>query len=168
MRLKYALPLANMAVAVALFWWSDQWLKAAMRIYDSPGTHPAFTLALLINGPATLARMFWFSYVSQMWDYVLFVLVVGITWWWIGIGLTRWREGRLGRLSSMPVRCARDILAVGLSVCFAYGCRSVDILHMPWQWLIPSAASFAIWSLVPPVFFGCDLVRCFRNRLLQM
>ncbi len=35
-KLRYALPMAQMALAAGLFWWSDRWFKVQMLLQDMP------------------------------------------------------------------------------------------------------------------------------------
>jgi hypothetical protein len=60
-RLKHALPLAQMALALALMVWSQQWTKATWGIQDMPGPSPGFSLLIAINAPVALPRAFWFA-----------------------------------------------------------------------------------------------------------
>ncbi len=64
------MPLAQMALAVALIWRSRRELAAA---HIHVGRTPAFDLLLLINPPAAILRSAWFNYVDYPWSDATFV-----------------------------------------------------------------------------------------------
>lgn len=57
LKLKYAIPLAQVALAVGLLTWSYLWYRAQAR-NDMPGTAPAFTFLVSINAPRGTAASF--------------------------------------------------------------------------------------------------------------
>jgi len=167
-RLKYGLPLAQMALAVALLWWSNRWLTAAIQINDSPSTAPAFTLLVFINAPAALARALWFRHVDGLWDDVMFVASIGMSWCWVALNINSWQErSTLLLFTWVPLRLAADLLLIALSGCFVWFSRRIDIAHLPWQWLVPTLTSALIWSVGPVFVFGGDLIHCLRHNTLR-
>lgn len=77
MKLKYVLPVTQMALAVVVLWLSDLWMKAAIRVMDVPGPAPAFTLLMSINPPVALVRGLLYWHLSFVWD---LGLSAGIDW----------------------------------------------------------------------------------------
>lgn len=57
MKLKYVVPVAQMALAVGLLKRSDVWYAAVMRVSDSPGISPALRLLFAINAQSVAATV---------------------------------------------------------------------------------------------------------------
>ena len=74
------LPLAQMALALALLWWSDLWLRTAQRTMDMPGPAPAFTLLVSINAPVAFPRALWSRHRPDPWDDLTLIAAVGLLW----------------------------------------------------------------------------------------
>ena len=114
-KLRYVFPAAQMALAVGLIWWSDQWFKVQMRLQDMPGPAPAFRLCISINAPIALPRALIFRHLSASWDYVVLVLAVGILWYWVALNVESWRRNRavLG-FRWIPLRLAVNLLLIAM------------------------------------------------------
>lgn len=167
MRFKYALPLAQMVLAVGLLWWSYRWDRWAMRIMDMPGPAPAFTLLVFINAPVALARMFWFHHgLEGLWSDALFVGLIGLLWYWIALNIVSWRARRtLVLFTWTPLRIAVDLVLIGVCACFLWYSRTVNVAGLPWRWFAPLVIFLIFWSFAS-VFILCrDLVLCFRHKV---
>jgi len=182
-KLKYGLPLAQMALALALLLSAQRWDRAMMRLYDMPGPSPAFTLLVSINAPVGLARIFWFRYVPDPWDWVTFIAAVGLFWYWAALNVQSWREARMVYMfTSNPLRIAGDLLliAIGASLGFFFlahelwialrdGVQVARISSPPftwpsWLWFGVIAGLHLAWSVVLLFFFGRDLLHCLVRR----
>jgi hypothetical protein len=162
MKLKYALPLAQMALAVALIWW-HHWELARMR--HPAGVTGPFTLLVLINAPAAMVRMLWFNYVDDPWDEMLLVASIGVFWYLVGLILDYWqRQDTFLLLTWKPIRVAADLALIALGPYFIWLLRRVDVADMPWQWEAPALACVFGWLLGPAFIFGRDLIQCIRSK----
>ena len=171
-KLRYALPASQMALAVGLLWWSNQWSRAQMRLQDMPGTPPAFTLCISINAPVALPRALLFRHVSVFRDYVLVVLAAGALWYWVALNIGSWRRNRtVLTFPWAPLRLSADLLLVGMGV--LVGCwfveegRSFRPLPWPlasWFWMAGFLIPLLAWSLALIFFFGRDFIHCIRGR----
>jgi hypothetical protein len=161
-RTKYALPLAQMALAVALIWRSRQELVAAHIHF---GSTPAFDLLALINPPATILRSAWFNYVDYPWSDALFISSIGVFWYLIGLSVDYWRKRKaLLLLTWKLLRVTADLALIALGPYFIWFLKRVDVADMPWQWEAPALATVFFWLLGPAVIFGRDLIHCFRRK----
>jgi hypothetical protein len=115
LKLKYVLPLAQMALAVLLLWWNDVHMRAAERVMHMPGPTPAFFLLRSINAPVALPRTLWAPYLSSTLDNVTFIAVIGIFWYWIALNIQSWRERRTLHLFAwVPLRVGVDLFVVAM------------------------------------------------------
>lgn len=163
LKLRYALPLAQMALAVALLHWSDVWLRAAMRVADSPGVPPALTALRCINAPVVLVRGLWNPLVRYPWDDAIFVATIGIFWYWVALNIQSWRQrGTVLLFGWVPLRITTDLVLIGLGVfvCFVFGTASYLPLEGLWAWFL--RISVLAWSLGSVFLFGRDLIQCLR------
>ena len=157
-RLKYALPLAQMALAVALIWQSFRELAGA---HIKGGSTPAFGLLVLINPPAAMLRRLWFNYVDNPWDNVMFVASVGVFWCLVGFSIDSWQKLLL--FTWKPLRVAADLVLIALGPYFIWFLGRVDVADMPWQWRAPALAVVFCWLLGTPFIFGRELIHCLRR-----
>jgi hypothetical protein len=163
-KLKYVLPLAQMALAVVLLRLSYLWMRTITHS-DSPGPDPAFSLLLSINAPAALARTLWSHRLPYLWDNVTFVAAIGMFWYWIALNIQSWRERRRTLLlfAWTPLRIGADLLVIAGGVCLVWLCLdAMSGPHVPWLWFVPT--SILIWSVGPMFFFGRDLIHCVRRK----
>src|ERR1700691_739984 len=117
LKLKYVLPLAQMALGVVLLWRNDVWTRAAERVMDMPGASAAFTLLLSMNPPVALVRGFryWPWPWSPVWDRVLSVASIGALWYWVALNIESWRErGMILQFQWTPLRIGANLLAFPL------------------------------------------------------
>jgi hypothetical protein len=171
-KLRYALPAVQMAVAVGLIWWSDQWFKAQMRLQDMPGPAPAFTLCISINAPIALPRALLFRHISAFWDYVLVVLAAGVLWYWVAVNIGSWRRNRtVLTFRWTPLRLTADLLLVAMGVLFGgwFVAEGRSLRPQPWPpsrwlWMAGILIPLLAWSLVLIFFFGRDFIHCIRGR----
>jgi hypothetical protein len=167
-KLRYALPAVQIAVAAGLLWWSDQWFKAQMRLQDMPGLAPAFTLCISINAPIALPRALLFRHLSAYWDYVVLVLAVGVLWYWVALNIESLRRGgNVLMFRWVPLRLAGDLLLIAMGA--FWGIAWVpearrSLTYWPWAWM-PCVLGFLVaWSFALIFFFGRDFIRCLRDR----
>jgi hypothetical protein len=76
-KLKYALPLAQMALAVVLLWRSQLWMTTAARLNDVPGPAPPFTLLMSMNPPVALVHGLVYWHFSPLWELGVSVATIG-------------------------------------------------------------------------------------------
>ncbi len=164
-KVKYALPLAQMLLAVVSIAWFYRWVAIADRIYDVAGTPAPFDLILLINAPVSLARNL-FYHINPEWSDAMYVASIGILWHWVVLNIDSWRERRKVFLFAwVPLRIAADVALIWLGPYCLWQFRNIDVAHFPWQWCVPSLASILLWSCGLPFIFGYDLIRCFRRKI---
>ena len=168
LKLKYALPLVQTLVALALLVWTDRWERALMRIQDMPGTHPSFTLLIAINAPLAMPRMLVFRYLSGWWDDITLVVAVAAFWYWVSLNIESLRHGRgVFMFSWMPLRLAGDTVAVGIGAMWAFVLWRSPSYDLPplvsltgWLWFVPCICLPILWSAALILLFGRDLVHC--------
>jgi hypothetical protein len=161
-RIKYALPLAQIALAVALIWGSRREIAAA---HIPVGSTPAFDLLVLINPPASMLRSAWLNYVDYRWSDVMFVASIGVFWYIIGLSIDYWQKRKtLLPFTWNPLRVTADLALIALGPYFMWVLKRVDVADMPWQWEAPALATVSCWLLGPAFIFGRDLIHCFRHR----
>jgi hypothetical protein len=171
-RLRYALPAAQMLLAVGLVWWSDRWFEVQMRLQDMPGPAPAFQLCACINAPVALVRSLCFRHLSHYDDSIALVIAVGALWYWVALNVESWRRDRMVlTFRWAPVRISTDLLLVAMGVLF--GCWFVaegGILSpspwplASWLWIAGLLTPLLGWSLALIFSFGRDFIHCIRGR----
>lgn len=100
--LDYALPAAQVALAVALLWWDRALFFASMRRCDAPGPSPGFTVLLAISAPVRLLQEVWRNYIYTIyawnnavpWDSAALIVAVGLLWHWVALNIRSWRRRR--------------------------------------------------------------------------
>lgn len=167
LKLKYALPLAQIAMALTLliedaFWWQPNHSL-------SSGPSPYFSVLVAINAPAVIARAFWFLHVPQWCDYAALLVTIGLLWYWVALNVHSWQKERRAWTFSRPVlRFIADAALVGLGVLFAYlvYCDLSRSYNPPpslgWAGFSIYEVLRAAWSAFLIFFFGCDLIRSIR------
>jgi hypothetical protein len=166
-KLKYVLPLAQIALALALLVWDRQWTRQ-MRLSDMPGPSPASTLLTAINFPVAILQMLYSQYLfNWRWDPVIFFLSVGLLWYWVSLNILSWRESRtVYTFSSPPLRITGDAIVSGLSLFFIFKlCQEISVAYVRWwrplQWA--SRLIDLAWCVTLVFFFGRDLLQHFRR-----
>ena len=116
-KLRYVLPVAQMALAVCLLWWTNLWWKSVARFDDMPGTAPAFKVCISINAPIMLFQLLWSRYLSTFGDTLLLVLAVGVLWYWVGLNVESWQRNRtVVMFGWAPLRMGGDLLLIAVGV----------------------------------------------------
>ena len=165
MKVKYALPILQMLLAVVLLIWTDRWLRAELRTHSVSGTPTPFSLLCAINAPVALLRELWVRcYLLGWWDVIVFVAAIGVFWYWVALNIHSWRQTRRVLMFSWaPLRLAGDAVAVGTGALwlFIYW-REPRSHYMPaWpNWIDFLMALLIMWSVVLIFFFGRDLIHC--------
>ena len=169
-KLKYALPLVQMVLAVGLLVSDHFWLRTAMRRADMPGQSPAFTLLVSINAPVALARAFVFRRLPDQWDKVTFTAAIGLLWYWVALNLDSWRKRRtVSMFSWVPLRLVCDFVLLGVGV-FWGGVWVRTLPHyLPVSWfgwlsLVLRMGLEPAWSLVLIFFVGRDFIHCILRK----
>jgi hypothetical protein len=164
LKLRYVLPLVQMALAVALLWQSNLWFKEAVRLSDIPGPSPAFELCRSINAPIALFQALWFRYASSSADNIVFVLAVGALWYWVGVNFESWRRYRAVLvIRRKSLRLAIDLVLFAMGVLLAIVFMSEMRKVLPYfdprsLWSLAIFGPYVLWSLVLMFFFGRDFI----------
>jgi hypothetical protein len=157
-RLRYALPLAQTALAVALISQSRRELAAA---HIHAGTVPAYSLLVLINPPPVMLRSLWFDHVDNVWSNDgLFVASIGLFWYLVGLSIDFYQKSKTK--FPLPLRIPADLVFIALGPYFIWLFRRVDVAHMLWRWKGPALVCVFCWLLGPAFIFGRDLIHCLR------
>jgi hypothetical protein len=165
-KLKYVLPLAQIAIALTLLAWHYQWTRQMMRS-DMPGPSPAFTFLTAINFPVAILRLLYSHYLFSRWDPTMFVLSIGLLWYWVSLNILSWRESRsVYTFSWPPLRILGDILLAGFGAIwifeFFWKERTYTYMGSPSRW---AATIMALaWCVILVFFFGRDLIQHIRRR----
>jgi hypothetical protein len=174
-KLRYALPGTQMALAVGLLWWSDRWFKTVGRFDDMPGPAPASRLCFSLNAPVVLVQNLRIHYASALEEYVAVVVAVGVLWYWVALNAESWRRNRtvLG-FHWIPLRLAVDLLLIAAGafwgLAFAVEVHEVRSPYLHWSgwlWLSGILGPLLAWSIVLIFFFGRDFVLCLRKKASQ-
>jgi hypothetical protein len=169
-RLYAILPLAQMAIAGALLWWSELF-RALTHLQDMGGQDRAFVLCISINAPVFLLRALWSRYLSGWHDHALLIVVIGLLWLWVALNITSWQRRRAVMMFSWkPLRLAGDLLptAVGALLGFVFVMNLQELVRgikysrdfIDALWLASEPALFLAWSIVLIFFFGRDFTHC--------
>ncbi len=176
-RLKYALPLGQMALAVVflrlIFLWD---VAASMAHADMPGKHPAFWLLLCLHLPIMLIlKPLLFGSLP---DAALFVAAIGVFWYCIALLIQRYNERRtVFPRAWIALRIAADGVLIAMPTCLGLllvlefienardhrGINTFPWSDEVWRWCVPTYGSLLMWILGPIFIFGSDLVRCLRR-----
>jgi hypothetical protein len=168
LKLKYALPLVQTLVAVALLVLTDRWERALLRTQDMPGTPPSFSLLIAINAPLAIPRILVFRYLHGWWDDITLVLAIAVFWYWVSLNIESWHQSRrLFWFSWTPLRVVGDTIAVGIGVMWSFGLwrgRGYNLHPLlsltDWLWFVPCTCLPILWSAVLILLFGRDFVYC--------
>jgi len=175
-KLKYTLPLSQMALAVVLLWWSQVWFKAVMRTADMPGPPPAFTLLIAINAPLALPRLLCIRHIFYPWDNVTLIAAVGLLWYWVALNTDSWRTHKaVFMFKRKSQRLVGDLALIALGAFWGFICVQDGLtarsffdgsrfgLFHAWMrtpFLVAVAVCSLAWSLALIYFFGRDLIQC--------
>jgi len=162
LKIRYLLPLAQMALAALLLRAEYRWAEYARHIYDMPGPSVEYVLLFVINAPAFVARRLLFAdgYYGSRSDFLL-VPLIGLLWFWIahcverrGVVLFAWR----------PLRIATDAVLCAFGALFVALFPNSHMAGLPTAWRALGAIALLIWIFGPPLIFGLDLGRCLRHK----
>lgn len=172
MRLRYALPGAQMILAACLLRWSDWWFNKFSRFDDMPSPPLPFKLCMSINAPAGPLRNMWAHYVPDSADRPLLIFTVGLLWYLVALNIESWRRSRVVlAFSWIPLRLMADLLLVMLGLLFGgwfavegrrYGLPLWSVSS--WLWIPALLIPLLAWSLALIFFFGRDFIHCVRGR----
>jgi len=183
MRIKYALPIAQMILTSLLMRWDSALQIASWRTCDMPGPTPAVTVLISINAPLALPFAIWNRYLSYNWSFAILIVAVGLFWYWIGLNAEAWRHRKKVLMFSWrPAQSVTDTLLVASGIVFGLlgASRMLDAMHYahfqmqgrgcfgpnPWFTLVPDviiACCLLGWAFTLVFFFGRDLMRSARR-----
>lgn len=180
-KLKYTLPLTQMALAAVLIWVGQLFVISVMRrphySLCAGMQDPFFTLFLAINAPILPLRAF-MRYFSWWADGASMVIGSGVLWYWVMLQADSWRRNRtVFTFSWLPLRFTADTVLIATGVLVAWFARrsvfvgsrigSIDFytfyFREPWQSTLLCVALLTFlltWSFVLIFFFGRDLLSC--------
>jgi len=170
-RLKYALPLGQMALAVVFLRLIFLW-DVATRMDDMPGKHPAFLLLIYLHLPLMFVlKPLLFGRLAEL---ALLVAAIGVFWYCIALLIHRHNErGTVFPTGWVALRIAADVVLIAIPMClgllFIESVRDYpNIYALPrsfegWSWFLPTYGSVLMWILGPIVIFGSDLIRFLRR-----
>jgi hypothetical protein len=169
-RLKYALPIVQMALAIMPL----RWQSAIERIQDMPGLLPSYLLVVSINAPLIPVRSLWHYRVPVPWDIGIYIGTIGVFWYWVALNIRSFqRERRLVLFQSVPLRIAANLMLIATGAGIGGYCiwvaATLPAMHrsypaLPWRRSIPAWSCLSIWSLVLMIFFSTDLIHLARRR----
>jgi hypothetical protein len=164
-KLRYVVPIVQMALAVFFYWQSDLWGREMIqRVHGTFGPSLYFLVLIAINAPIALVRGLIYRHVPEMFGRFIFVALIGLLWYWVGLNVERWKKSRtVLNFSQATQRLAVDLFLVALGVFLGlvpiygiglgYGAKWTGAIILgPWF----------LWSLTLIFFFGWDVVRCIR------
>ncbi len=169
-KLRYALPLLQVILAVALLVWAERWEIAHMR-QDMPGVPPAFILLSVINFPVamlrglvirilSLLRPLLLPYLWGRWGDIALVAAIGMFWFWVSLNIECWHQSRrVFMFSWRPLRIAGDTIAVGVGVTWPFVYwhqgRPAPLSSVELLLFVPCL----LWSAALILFFGRDFAQ---------
>jgi hypothetical protein len=120
LRLKYALPLAQMGLAV-VFLRLEFVNELAWRLADSRGFHPAFILLLCLNLPVTVPlKLTLYGYLPTLWFDAILVAAIGAFWYWVALWMHSYHERRTLLPFSLPLQITADLLLIATGACLGW------------------------------------------------
>ena len=184
-RLKHALPVAQMLVAIGFYRWSDLWLQAAQRgARHEPymGSSPGYDLLGALNAPLVFVQFLrysleslwhgyphpstlWLLWVPELMTRAIDILTVGILWYWVARNIESLRQTRaVFTFSITALRLSSDLLLI-LAGLFsgAYLLRELLFLHATpwwpgWNWIC--CLLYFVWFAPLTYLFARDFIHC--------
>jgi hypothetical protein len=170
LKLQWALPIAQMALAVIFLRLSFLW-HIATRMQDMPGPHPASVLLMCLNLPLSPVLNRILDLPPTLWRDGTVVVAIGILWYWVGLKIHRCKERKtLFPVAWEHLRIQVDLLVIGMAGGLGWLLAEVAKDSTPLSrsflgwWFAPICASLLFWTLGPMFVFGNDLIRCLRQR----
>jgi len=165
-KLRYAMPLAQMGLAAVLAWCHHLWQMAVVSS-DSPGPSPAGRLLHSIDWPVLFVP--YYGVMRFPWDSVTAVAVAGLLWYWVALNPGEFRQHkRILMFKWAPLRIAGDLLLIAVGAFFGLFCAATidqgplfDYPHLgsKWLWFLPTVVVQFIWSIALISFFGRDVLK---------
>ena len=165
-KLKYALPLAQMGLAAALARCHHVW-EIATRYDDMPGPSPALRLLHSIDWPVLLVPGY--RIMPFPWSGVTVVAVTGLLWYWVALTLNEFRQRRqVLMFTRVPLRIAGDLFLIVSGVFLGLYCAVTvsqgPLFDMPhigskWLWFLPTVAFQFTWFIALISLFGRDIAQ---------
>ena len=163
-KLKYALPLAQMGLAAVLAWCHHVWQIGAM-LQDMPGPSPAGRLLHSIDWPVLLVPGY--GIMPFPWSGVTVVAVTGLFWCWVALNLGEFRQRRRVLMFAWaPLRIAGDLFLIVSGALLGLFCAATvdqgptaDVLGSKWLWFLPTVAVQFTWCISLISFFGRDVIQ---------
>jgi hypothetical protein len=172
-----------MVLALALHWMSWRWTEAVIKLgVDSPGSDFFFTLCVAINFPIAAIRAIISSMLTGYWDPALFILGIGLLWYWVMLNIEKWNEHKeIVLFQYLPLRFFSDIFFFWIGCACVCGLISdftnrshggLWLLHFSpyfltkWQVVIGNfVVEFLLfaWAFVLITVFGYDMIRTIRR-----
>jgi hypothetical protein len=166
LKLRYVLPVTQMALAYALLLWSQVWERIlTQRVHGMVGPLPPFNLLVLLNLPAAILRGFWFRYLPSPWDDFLLIPVIGLLWYWVALNIESWRKAKgVLRFKSIHAQIAADALPIvgGLAIAFVCIFNMRRSMYSPVFFILFETFGF-LWCAFLIFFFSRDMTRL-KNR----
>ena len=172
-RLRYALPLAQMALAVVFLRLIFLW-DVATRGDDMPGRHPAFQVLIYLHLPLML--VFKELLFGRLPELAVLVAAIGGFWYWIALLVHRYNERRtIFPPAWGTLRIVADLALITMGASIGWlsieNIRDYPDMYSPlpqsflgWSWFIPTYGFLLMWILSPIVVFGSDLVQYLRRK----
>jgi tetrahydromethanopterin S-methyltransferase subunit C len=155
-----------MILAAILFWRSDVWEREMMlRIHGTFGASPYFDFLVAINFPVALVRAFTYRYLSEVLDCTVFIGMISLLWYWVGLNIEHWQKNRtVFTFSQVPARLILDLLLIAAGLfCGLLGSAEAGHIY-PERWSKIILGFALTWCFALVFFFGWDFIRCIRNK----
>jgi hypothetical protein len=188
-RLRHALPVVQMLVAIGLYRWSDLWLlQAAQQKWRGEpyiGSSPGYDLLGALNAPLVFLQFLryrleslwhgyphpstlWMLWVPELVTRSIDILTVGMLWYWVARSIESLRQTRgVFTFSITVLRLSSDLLLI-LAGLFsgAYMLRKLLFLHATpwwsgWNWIC--CLLYFAWFVSLTCLFTRDFIRCIRR-----
>jgi hypothetical protein len=136
-----------------------------MHIQDMPGPSPQFSFLVAMNLPVGLVRVLVYRHTPEMVDRIIFIVMIGLLWYWVGLNIEQWQKNQtVFTFSRVRPRLALDLFLVAAGLL----CGLVGAIQTK-QSLYPAGEkgiliSSFVWCLALVVPFGWDLFRSVRAR----
>lgn len=187
-RLRHALPVAQMLVAIGLYRWSDLWLQAAQRkARHEPymGSSPGYDLLYALNAPLLFVQFLrysleslwhgyphpstlWMLWVPELMTRAIFILTIGVLWYWVARNIESLRQTcAVFTFSVTALRVFSDLLLILAGLFSAlYALRELVNLRTLWWsgWNWICCLLYFAWFVSLTYLFTRDFIHCIRRR----
>lgn len=177
-----------MLVAIGLYCWSDLWLEAAQRLARHEpymGSSPGYDLLGALNAPLVFVQFLrysleslwhgyphpstlWMLWVPEPVTRAIFILTIGMLWYWVALNVESLRQTRAVFTFSMTaLRLFSDLLLI-LAGLFSglYLLRGLIFLHTLWWsgWNWICCVLYFAWFVSLTCLFTRDFISCIRRQ----